>query len=90
MQSTATRQEIKKEFANCILNAVGDLIGNKGRGLKEGAYVVTRNTNMPAALLEMEFLSNKNTLALLKSQAYLDKMVDGLYNGIVDYLNNYY
>lgn len=78
------------ELANCILNAVGELIGNKGRGLKEGAYVVTRNTNMPAALLEMEFLSNKKGLALLKSQAYLDKMVDGLYNGIVDYLNNYY
>ena len=86
--SNKTRNQ--KEFANCILNAVGNLIGNKGRGLKEGAYVVTRNTNMPAALLEMEFLSNKNTLALLKSQAYLDKMVDGLYNGIVDYLNNYY
>lgn len=86
--SNKTRNQ--KEFADCILNAVGNLIGNKGRGLKEGAYVVTRNTNMPAALLEMEFLSNKNTLALLKSQAYLDKMVDGLYNGIVDYLNNYY
>lgn len=80
----------QKELANCILNAVANLIGNKGRGLKEGAYVVLRNTNMPAALLEMEFLSNKNTLVLLKSQAYLDKMVDGLYNGIVDYLNNYY
>lgn len=78
------------EFANCILNAVGELVGNKGRGLKEGAYVVTRNTNMPAALLEMEFLSSKKGLALLKSQAYLDKMVDGLFNGIVDYLNNYY
>lgn len=80
----------QKELANCILNAVANLIGNKGRGLKEGAYVVLRNTNMPAALLEMEFLSNKNTLVLLKSQAYLDKMVDGLFNGIVDYLNNYY
>ena len=45
---------------------------------------------MPAALLEMEFLSSKKGLALLKSQAYLDKMVDGLFNGIVDYLNNYY
>lgn len=86
--SNKTRNQ--KELADCILNAVANLIGNKGRGLKEGAYVVTRNTNMPAALLEMEFLSNKNTLALLKSQAYLDKMVDGLYNGIVDYLNNYY
>ena len=80
----------QKELATCILNAVGDLVGNKGRGLKEGAYVVTRNTNMPAALLEMEFLSNKKGLALLKSQAYLDKMADGLFNGIVDYLNNYY
>lgn len=80
----------QKEFANCILNAVANLVGNKGRGLKEGAYVVTRNTNMPAALLEMEFLSSKKGLALLKSQDYLDKMVDGLYNGIIDYLNNYY
>ena len=86
--SNKTRNQ--KELATCILNAVGDLVGNKGRGLKEGAYVVTRNTNMPAALLEMEFLSSKKGLALLKSQAYLDKMADGLFNGIKDYLNNYY
>lgn len=78
------------ELATCILDAVEKEIGNRGRGLKEGAYVVLKNSNMPAALLEMEFLSSPKGLNLLHKKEYLDKMVNALYNGIVRYLTEFY
>ncbi|GAH66504.1 unnamed protein product, partial [marine sediment metagenome] len=63
--------------------------GSKNRGTKDGGFYVLNHTNMPAALQEGEFLSNPDKEALLKTDAFRNKIAQGIYEGIVNYLNKY-
>lgn len=46
-------------------------------------------TKNVAALAELGFLSNPDELEKIKDPDYIDKLAQGLYNGIVDYMNTY-
>ncbi|NLV91147.1 MAG: N-acetylmuramoyl-L-alanine amidase [Firmicutes bacterium] len=54
-------------------------------GVKYGNFYVLRNTNMPAALVEVGFLSNKQEAALLASPQYKEKVARGIYYGLERY-----
>jgi len=69
-----------------LLKDVGREIVVWDRGIKQGKYYVLRNTNMPAILVEMGFISDYEEakwLALLPHQAVLTQAVG---NGILTYL----
>ena len=56
----------------------------KNRGTKENpSLYVLKNATMPAALVEMGFISNPQDAALLSSSPQL--FAKGLYNGILNY-----
>jgi len=46
---------------------------------------VLRNAAMPAILVEMGFVSNNAEAAKLQSDAYRNKVAQGVFNGIVKY-----
>jgi N-acetylmuramoyl-L-alanine amidase len=55
------------------------------RGLKEAGFRVIKGTSMPAALIEMAFLSNSNEEKLLNDPAFQDKVALAMYNAIREY-----
>ncbi|HAK46070.1 MAG TPA: N-acetylmuramoyl-L-alanine amidase, partial [Spirochaeta sp.] len=66
---------------------VGDISVN--RGPKEESWFVVRNAHMPSVLIELGFVTNQEEAVLLSSSSYLKKLSKGIYNGIVEFINDY-
>ena len=58
--------------------------GNPCRRVEGANFQVLRDTAMPAALIELGFLTNKADCALLREPAFLDKIALGIAFGILD------
>lgn len=54
--------------------------------VRVGGYYVLRNTEMPAALVEMGYVTNEDDLALLRSEAYRTGIARGIADGILTWL----
>ncbi|MEA3423059.1 MAG: N-acetylmuramoyl-L-alanine amidase [Bacillota bacterium] len=66
---------------------VGDL-GAVNRGtVPRPNLIVIRETKMPAALVELGFLSNEREEQLLQKNWYLEKAVKAMKNGIIEFLD---
>lgn len=57
----------------------------KDRGVKQGNYGVLRENNMPAALAELGFITNKSDNDKLKSDYWQTVAAKAIYLGILDY-----
>jgi N-acetylmuramoyl-L-alanine amidase len=57
------------------------------RGLKRARFVVLREAPCPAALVECGFLSHAGEANRLASDAYRERLAEGLSNGITDYIS---
>lgn len=75
-------------FAQAIQNAMARHVGLKDRGIVERpGVVVTRETKMLSALVEVAFMTNENDLALLMTDEFRQKAAEGIFQGIMDYLS---
>ena len=77
-----------RDIAGCIQRQLVDTFGKidpdfPDRGLKEANFYVVRNTDMPACLVELAFISNEEDAALLKFQA--DDFARAIARGVTDY-----
>ena len=76
-------------FGKAMLEGMVASTNLKSRGLKESSELyVLENTDVPAALLEMGFISNVEDAVFLSEHP--DLFAEGIYNGIVDYFENGY
>ncbi|MDR0389129.1 MAG: N-acetylmuramoyl-L-alanine amidase [Spirochaetaceae bacterium] len=75
-------------MARNILSRFDETIGrdSPSRGIKAEEWFVVRNARMPSVLVELGFVTNAEDAALLSSDAYLKKLSDALYKGIVDFI----
>jgi N-acetylmuramoyl-L-alanine amidase/PKD repeat protein len=71
------------QLAGYIQNNLVKQISRANRGVKTANFRVIKNTRMPAALVECAFVSNPTEAELLKTSEFKEKIVLGLYNGIV-------
>lgn len=76
-------------LALSVQNALINKTGAYNRGNKMANFHVVRETNMAAILVEMGFVDNTSERAKLKTNAYQDKIADGIATGIINYFNNY-
>ncbi|MDN4069133.1 N-acetylmuramoyl-L-alanine amidase family protein [Paenibacillus vini] len=60
--------------------------GLSDRGVRSKSLHVTRETKMPAVLLECGYLSNKNDNAVLYTEDFQDRVAEGVVKGIKEYL----
>ena len=60
--------------------------GIKSNGVKGAPFYVLVGTKMPSILVESSFISNPEEERRLKDEKYLQSIVDGIYNGLVEYL----
>ena len=78
-------------IAKFIMDGIAAQVGNLSsqRGIKAEEWFVVRNSNMPAVLIELGFLSNQKEAALLADNSYLQKMSLGIYNGLSAFVTHF-
>ena len=76
-----------KTFAQMVQSGVCAATGAIDRGIASANFVVLRETNMAAVLVECGFMSNVEELERLKSDDYQWKLAQGITQGVTDYLN---
>ena len=74
------------EMAGLMTREISKKVDLRNRGVKQAAFLVLRGANQPAVLVEMAFLSNSRDEAKLVSEKYRGNIVDGIYEGILDYV----
>lgn len=76
------------KLAQAIQDGLIEKTGAYNRGVRvENQLVVTRETNMPAVLIETAFLSNPKELKDITSNEYQNKVVEGIISGIETFFN---
>lgn len=78
-------------LAKQIQSGLSTSIGNRivDRGLKEESWFVVRNAKMPAVLIELGFVTNKEEAVTMSNPVYLKKMSEGIYNGINSFIEHF-
>lgn len=78
------------KLAQAIQKRLQPATGLADRGVKYSNFAVLRETAMPAALIEVCFISNPKEEALLKQEAFLDKVAMAVALGYLDYTGRTY
>ncbi len=78
-----------RKLAETILENMNREISSytPNRGLKEESWFVVRNAMMASILIETGFITNSEETERLRDPSYLKKMTEGIYNGIIDFVN---
>jgi N-acetylmuramoyl-L-alanine amidase len=59
----------------------------KNRGVKQAPFYVLIGAHMPAVLIELSFITNKEECRRLSNSGYQDKLSKGIVSGIKKYIN---
>ena len=78
----AGRQD-SRALAACLHRSVLSATGAHDNLLRTAGFYVLRHTDMPAALVEMGYVTNEAELQNLKSDEYREKLAQGIADGIV-------
>ena len=94
IMNAMTEEEYTTEsilIAKFIMDGLQTQIGNlaTARGIKAEEWFVVRNSNMPAVLVEVGFLSNEKEAALLVDNSYLQKLSLGICNGLAAFITHF-
>lgn len=76
-------------FAQDIQEEMNGATGVQNRGVKQAPFKVLVGATMPAALVEVGFITNPDEEAKLKSEVFQDTMVDALVRAIQRYKIDY-
>jgi len=78
-----------KKLAGFIQKNLNLTIGEftPDRGIKEESWFVVRNAMMASVLIETGFITNSEETSLLRDPQYLKRLNEGIYNGIVDFVD---
>ncbi len=72
-------------LAATLAAALARVLETPGRGAVEGPFRVLAGASMPAAVVELGFLTNAEDERLLASPAYRDRVADALFQGVERY-----
>jgi len=80
-----------KQLATDIQTALSQRLllvngGERNRGVKRAPFLVLTGANMPSVLSEISFVSNPSDEKLLFESAQRQRITEGLYRGIAEYL----
>ncbi len=83
--ATNTRTTESKKLASAIQARLVEAWNLRDRGVKNAGYIVIKQTEMPAVLAELGFITNADDNAKLKSPEWRQKAANAIYLGILDY-----
>lgn len=73
-----------RRFAQICVEEVTSRIGSRNRGVMEGDSIyIIRTSEVPVALIEVGFMTNREELKLLCSEDYQKETAEGIYNAIL-------
>lgn len=75
------------QLAACVENSLNSQLHLNNRGNQTGDLYVLQNTNMPAVLTEVAYLSNPLEEKLVQNSAFRKKAAVGIYDGIKHYFS---
>jgi N-acetylmuramoyl-L-alanine amidase len=84
-ESRDLAERIQKNLLKCLAE---DNPRVKDLGTKGGPFYVLIGSEMPSVLVEVSHLSNPGEEARLKTARYRDLAVQGMYNGIMEYIHS--
>ena len=84
-ESRELAQDVQDSLARRIQKAAKPV---KNRGVRKAPFVVLIGADMPSILTEISFLSNPADEQLLKKPEYRQRVAEGLYQGVSDYLQS--
>ncbi len=73
------------ELAQLIQKHVCATAGRPNKGVKQDAFLVLRETSMPACLIELGYITTASEATYLTKQANVDAMARGIYQAFVAY-----
>jgi N-acetylmuramoyl-L-alanine amidase len=76
------------ELSHSICRVVGNDINVKILGVKSARFQVLKGIRMPGVLVETGFVSNYSEEKLLRTNAYRQKIAEGILEGIREYSQN--
>lgn len=78
-------------IAKFIMDGLSAQIGkeSEARGIRAEEWFVVKNSNMPAVLVELGFVSNEKEALLLNDEKYLKKATLGIYNGLSAFITHF-
>lgn len=77
-----------KRLAQAIQGPICSATGAQNKGISSADFVVLRETDMCAVLVEMGFMTNHDELMRLNDNTYQDKLAAGITAGIISYLKS--
>lgn len=81
--------ESGRQLANIIHANVLPASGLGNRGVKQARFFVLRHTAMPAALLELGFVTGAEDVAKLRDPVWQERMAQAITRGLLQYLEPY-
>ena len=81
--------ESGRQLASVIHANVLPVSGFGDRGVKQARFYVLRNTAMPAALLELGFVTGANDAPKLRDPAWQERMAQAIARSLLQYLEPY-
>lgn len=81
-----------QKLAECIQNSIIQTAdgSNKRKAKANNTYYILKNTAYPLVIIECGFLSNSEECRKLCDKKYQEKLVEGMYQGIVAYFQKCY
>jgi len=76
-----------KQLSDIAIKKITAQLGTVSRGSKDESLHVIRETEIPAILVEMAFISNPTEEAMLKSEASQQKIAQAMYESFVEFYN---
>lgn len=77
-----------QKLAEAIHSALIPVLGLPDRGVRTAEFNVLKYTRMPAALVEVAYISNEVEERLLADPAFREKAAQGIFAGILSYFQN--
>jgi N-acetylmuramoyl-L-alanine amidase len=78
-----------ENLANILHKNLLTALGSADRGVKSARFVVIRNTKIPAALIEVGFLTNPAEASKLATDAYRQTAAEAIYRSILEAFEQY-
>ncbi|MBQ0051074.1 MAG: N-acetylmuramoyl-L-alanine amidase [Treponema sp.] len=78
-------------IAKFVMDGIQAQVGNlsSSRGIKAEEWFVVKNSNMPAVLVELGFLTNEKEAKNLADNSYLQKISLGIFNGLSAFVTHF-
>lgn len=79
-----TSEYSSERFAKICMEHLTDTAGSRNKGLVKGDKIyIIRTSEVPVALIEVGFMSNRDELAKLKDEEYQAVVAEGIYKAIL-------